>query len=292
MEETAPHTVEPAGADPFRLPELRDEDFRFLSGLVRSRFGINLTEQKRSLVVGRLQKLVREQGFADFSAYCRHLRQQAGDRELDDLVNRLSTNHTYFFREPEHFAFMREVVLPEMKARHREDRDLRLWCAAAATGEEPYSALITMLEFFGPAYAEWDGGVLATDISARALATARRGVYHRERLDQVPPDLRRRYFAPLPGRSEWQVKQRLRADVTFRRFNLIRNDFPFRKPFDLVFCRNVMIYFDQPTRDRLAARFADFITPGGYLFTGHSESLGQEHPRLRYVRPAVYRRVG
>jgi len=274
----------------FPAPELTDDDFSFISHLVRTRFGINLTEQKRSLVIGRLQKLLREKGHPDFHAYRLHLEAGAGDAELDDLVNRISTNHTFFFREPEHFAFMRDTALPEMAARHQRDKDLRVWCAAASSGEEPYSIMITMQEYFGMGYREWNGGLLATDISAKALAAARAGIYPEERLGSLSEGLRRKYFN-RNATGAWQVSDNLRKEITFRRFNLMNESFPFRKPFDMILCRNVMIYFDQPTRDRLVERFARFILPGGYLLIGHSESIGRSHPEFEYVKPAVYRRA-
>lgn len=273
---------------------LTDADFAFLSGLIKQRFGIHLTEHKRSLVAGRLSRMVRERGFADFTAYCDHLRRDANEAELDDLVNRISTNHTYFFRENDHFTFFRDVALPEIRAYHEAKgcRDIRLWCAAASTGEEPYSILLTMREYFGTEYARWDAGLLATDISAKALAVARAGVYPAERLKGMPDAMRRTHFTPEDGGETYRVHEDLRRDIAFRRLNLMNESFPFKKPFDLIFCRNVMIYFDSPTRDALVNRFARWLVPGGYLLIGHSESLGRGNPHFAYVRPAVYRRVG
>ncbi len=271
--------------------ELRDEDFLFISNLIRTRFGINLTEHKRSLITGRLQGLLREMDLPDFQSYRLHLETSTCDKTLDELVNRISTNHTSFFREPEHFAFLRQTILPSLKTarEHTGGRDLRFWCAAASTGEEPYSIIITMLEYFGAEYARWDAGLLATDISARALETARAGIYPDERLRDIPEKLRKAYFTRISS-GEWQVTERVRGEATLRRFNLMNESFPFRRPFDLIFCRNVMIYFDQPTRQALVQRFARFLEPGGYLLIGHSETIGRSNPDFTYVQPAVYRR--
>jgi len=274
----------------FTSTKLGADDFRFINTLVRERFGINLSEQKRPLVIGRLQKMLQLRGFADFHAYRLHLESNAGAAELSDLANQLSTNYTYFFREPQHFTFLREVALPEIKVQHQSDRTVRIWCAAAASGEEPYSIVMTMREFFAAEYGQWDAGLLATDISAKALTAAAAAVYSDEQVRNIPGALQQKYFRRSQDGS-WQVTESLRREVTLRRFNLMNETFPFKKPFDLIFCRNVMIYFDSQTRERLVQRFVQFLLPGGYLVIGHSESLGRAQPQLQYVRPAVYRRV-
>lgn len=269
--------------------ELSDDDFNFIRRLVYDRFGINLTDQKRSLVVGRLRGVLRQKGLADFHAYRLLLEHQATDAELDELINRISTNHTFFFRESDHFVLFEQTILPEMVQRHAQDRDLRIWCAAASSGEEPYSIVITMRNYFGESYKHWNAGLLATDVSAKVLALAREGLYAEDRLKGVTPEDRRRYFARQPD-GRWLVDESLRRDIVYRRFNLMNVSFPFRKPFDVIFCRNVMIYFDQPTRARLVDQFARFVVPGGYLLIGHSESLGRDQGAFEYVKPAVYRK--
>ncbi len=289
------HT-EPAHASPlggrFPCTKLSDADFRYIRDLVQSHFGIHLTEQKRTMVSGRLQKLLREMGLPDFRAYRRHLEISGCEKALDDLINRISTNHTYFFREPEHFTFLRETILPELKA-HRirsKNLDLRIWCAAASSGEEPYSILMTMLEFFGDDYADWDAGLLATDISVDALEAARCGSYSTGRVKGVPRTLLQKYFQKSTT-GDWVVREDVRREITFRRFNLMNEQFPFRRLFDVIFCRNVMIYFNQSTRENLIKKLARHLVPGGYLLVGHSESIGRSNPNFFYVQPAVYRRV-
>ncbi|MBF0245404.1 MAG: protein-glutamate O-methyltransferase CheR [Planctomycetes bacterium] len=272
---------------------LSDEDFRFFTGLIHRRFGINLTQDKRTLLVGRLTKMLREKGIPDFHAYRQLLEGPDGEAELDELVNRISTNFTFFFREPAHFDFFRTVALPEMKARHdcAGSRDLRVWCAAASSGEEPCSIAIAMREFFGTEYGRWSGGLLATDISAQALGVARCGVYPEDRLENMPAALRNRYFTRAADGEGWQVSQAILGDITYRRLNLMNENLPFKSAFDVIFCRNVMIYFDQATRDALVDRLARLIVPGGYLFIGHSESIGRGHAMLDYIKPATYRRI-
>ncbi len=271
------------------MMQITDGEFDNIRKLVYKHFGINLTEQKKNLVVGRLQKLVKQLGFATFHEYYEYVldNQQA----LSELVNRISTNHTFFFRESEHFDFFKSVVLPEISQNHKaaNDYDLRIWCAAASSGEEPYTLMMTMLDYFGSAYSKWDAGLLATDISEKALKSALGGVYPDERVQLVPDIFKSRYMTQV-GSGLWKVNDDIINEVTFRRFNLMNDRFPFKKQFDAIFCRNVMIYFDQTTRDRLVNKLFDITKPGGYLFIGHSETLGRDKTPWRYIKPAVYRK--
>ncbi len=278
-------------ADNFHRPELGEEEFNFIRQLVRQRCGINLTEAKRSLVVGRLQKILREKGMENFTQYCQYLRADGTGKALDELINRLTTNYTFFGREKDHFDFFAREALPAAINRHAQtgDRDLRIWCAACATGEEAYTLAILQMETLGAGYQNWTAGVLATDISAQALAVAKAGIYTSESLQSLPAAWRQRYFARLAD-GRWQVNERLQREVLFRRFNLTNENFPFKKPFDTIFCRNVMIYFDRDVRQRLVRRFWHFLVPEGHLFLGHSESLLQTDG-FAYVRPAIYRRL-
>lgn len=278
-----------AAGDLTGMMGISDSEFGLIRDLVYKHFGINLTEQKKNLVVGRLQKLVKQLGFTTFHQYYEYV--VSNQAALSDLVNRISTNHTFFFREVDHFDYFREVVLPVLTKEHaaRGDYDLRFWCAAASSGEEPYTIAMTMLEYFGREYSRWDAGLLATDISRKALDTAMNGVYPQERVQLIPEPLFNKYMSVLPD-GRVQVNQNLKQEVTFRRFNLMNENFPFKKKFDAVFCRNVMIYFDQPTREALVERIYDITVPGGYLFIGHSETLGRSKTRWHYVKPAVYRK--
>jgi len=270
---------------------ISDRDFRLIRDLVYKRFGINLTQEKRTLLVGRLGKLLRKQGFRSFQDYYKYLLADRTGRALDSLVNRISTNFTFFYRESEHFDFFLFPVLPEMVKRvsGENERDLRVWCAGCSSGQEPYTLQMLMREYFGKRYAMWKAGLLATDISAKALETAMRGVYPEDALKKLPRFLKRRYFRKA-GDGEYGVTDDIKRDITFRRFNLMNKRFPFKKPFHIIFCRNVMIYFDQPTRDALIRRFHENMVPGGYLFIGHSETLGREQALYEYVKPAIYRK--
>ncbi len=270
---------------------ISNEEFARLRDLIHQRFGINLTEQKRSLLVGRLQKLMRKLNLATFTDYYDYLSNDKTEAALGELVDLISTNHTYFNREKDHFDYFFQTALPAVidKLKRENRKDLRIWCAGCSTGEEPYTLLMLMMEYLGTDYASWDAGILATDISDRALTIARRGAYATDRVMQLPENLRKKYFVPA-GPGEMQVCDRVRKEATFRRFNLMNTTFPFKKPFQMIFCRNVMIYFDQPTREALVSRYHKFTEPGGYLFIGHSETLGRSQTLYRYLKPALYQK--
>lgn len=273
------------------LMVISDDEFSRLRNLIHQRFGINLTEQKRSLLVGRLQKLMRTLDLQTFSDYYDYLCNDKTEGALSELVNLISTNHTYFNREKDHFDYFSQVALPRIvdKLKREKRKDLRIWCAGCSSGEEPYTLLMLMMEYLGSEYDNWDAGILATDISDRALTVARRGVYATDRVMQLPEQLRRKYFKAA-GTGEMAVIDKVKREATFRRFNLMNTTFPFKKPFQMIFCRNVMIYFDQPTREALVSRYHRFTEPGGYLFIGHSETLGRSQTLYRYLQPALYQK--
>ncbi|MEW5723353.1 MAG: protein-glutamate O-methyltransferase [Thermodesulfobacteriota bacterium] len=271
---------------------LTDEDFYALSRLVHQKAGINLHEGKKELVRARLAKRIREGGFGDFGRYYRYVVEDESGDELVHLLDAISTNLTSFFREPKHFAFMVEKFLPELeKAKSpRNDRRLRIWSAGCSTGEEAYSIAMTVLDH-SPYFNHGDFKVLGTDLSTRALARALRGVYRFDRVKDIPPDLLRRHFQK--GRGDWtgwyRVKPELGHACVFRHLNFVES-FPFRRPFDLIFCRNVMIYFDKPTQHDLVRRLHQALAEGGYLFIGHSESLTGPGNPFKYVQPTIYRK--
>ena len=273
------------------LGQLTDKEFDDIRRIIYDNFGINLTEQKRSLVFGRLFKLVKSAGYHSFQEYFNYIKNDTSGKAMGDLINRISTNHTFFFREKEHFDFLKNVVLPEIEARNqnRPAKDLRIWCAGCSYGDEPYTYIIVMLEYFKSKYSLWDAGLLATDISEPAIIAAKSGIYSNERIRMVPPQLKAKYFKQI-GADDWVVSDRLKKEITFRRFNLMNQTFPFKKQFDVISCRNVMIYFDQPTRDQLVKRFFQHTITGGYLFIGHSETLRSDSCPYEYIKPAIYRK--
>ena len=272
---------------------LSDSLFQKFSELVYQKCGINLHEGKKALLQARLNKRLRASGLSSYKDYYQYLTTQGDERELRQFLDCISTNLTYFFRESQHFEFLDKVFLPELIENKRRDRSnrIRIWSAGCSTGEEPYSLAMCVASRLREA-GQWDFRILATDISTRVLDVATRGVYAQEKVDKVPPALRQQYFRPSGGNGregDYEVLPLLRSIVAFRRLNL-KEPFPFKGPFDCIFCRNVMIYFDKPTQESLIRKMAGYLDRGGHLFVGHSESLmGLDHP-LTYVRPAIYRK--
>lgn len=270
---------------------LTEVQFERVAALVKDLCGINLNTGKKELVKARLGKRVRESGHRTFDAYLDFVQKDASRNELTYLLDAISTNLTFFFRESAHFDHLRDVVLPGLVQRARAGQPLRLWSAGCSSGEEPYSLAITLVE----AVANLDlldVGILATDLSTRVLAVAKKGVYDEIRFKDMPPVLMQRHFERLTNKHphQYQVAPRVRRLVHFARLNLMQ-DWPMRGPFDVIFCRNVMIYFDKPTQGRLINRFYDILRPKGILFIGHSESLSGIQHKFRYQCPTVYEKA-
>ena len=274
------------------MMKMTDREFRQLRELVYERLGINLTEKKRSMLIGRLQKLLRTSSFKNFQDYYEYLVNDSSMTAMTELINRVTTNYSFFYRGKSHFEFFVQSALPEVVAslKRQNSRDLRVWTAGCSTGEEPYMLAILMREFFGNGYGMWDGGILATDISEKVLNFALEGVYPEDRTKEVPVQLKHKYFNKLTD-GQLAIRESIKREVIFRKFNLKNTNYPFKKPFQMIFCRNVMIYFDKQTRDTLLHRFYEATEPDGYLFIGHSETLGREQNLYKYIMPAVYRRL-
>lgn len=278
----------PQGLSAQAIP-LQDEDFRFIAGFVFERCGIVLGDNKRQLVYGRLLRRLRELGLRSFADYCRRLREQP-EEELDPLSSVITTNVTGFFRQDHHFEYLAGTLLPGLMAKGRGGSPMRLWSAGCASGEEAYSIAMVVLETLGKG-ATSGVRVLATDLSPRALAAAECGVYPLERLRGVSEPRRKRWFSLGIGENAGRarVSAALRSLVVFRQLNLLR-DWPMKGAFDAIFCRNVAIYFDTPTKQRLFARFSRLLAPGGHLFIGHSESLHGVSDAFEHVGRTIYRR--
>jgi chemotaxis protein methyltransferase CheR len=272
--------------------ELSEAEFIRISTYVHQNFGIHLKGEKKDLVKSRLSKKVIEHGYDSYREYFDFVLSKEGSDELINMVDALSTNLTYFFRESKHFDFLKEVVLPEIIREHPgENFSLRVWCAASSSGEEPYTLSMVIKECL-----ETVGGcdfkLLATDISTRMLSKAKQGVYKSEAFKDVPPILHRKYFLRGEGKSQgfYKVKKKLSECITFNYLNLVK-PFPMKGPFDFIFCRNVMIYFDQETQQKVIDRMVLLLRPGGYLFMGMSEGLSGIRHTLKYVQPSIYRKV-
>lgn len=263
--------------------QLTDREFQELVNFIRTNFGINLGK-KRLLIEARLFSVLAEKNISSFTEYFNLIR--SNPEELDTMINRLTTNHTYFMREPRHFEFLKDRILPEL-TKNRADSALRVWSAGCSTGEEAYTAAMVMREWFGP-NSGWDYRLLATDISTRVLEAARLGVYSAESLRNLPREWLTRYFHVREGQV-YVLSEEIKKEVIFRSLNLME-PFPFHKPFDLIFCRNVMIYFDQETKNRLIQKFYDSLKSGGYLLIGHSETVQRDVVPFRYLEPSIYQK--
>jgi chemotaxis protein methyltransferase CheR len=272
---------------------MRDSDYEFIRDLVYNQSRINLGPDKKELVSARLGKRLRATNITSISDYCRFLQEKEGGEELAHLIDAISTNHTYFFRENEHFDFLTGTALPELVKRRATERWPRfnIWSAASSSGEEPYSIAIALAQFFGNS-PTWPWRIEATDISHKILLRAKVGVYREEAVKKVPAPLLRAHFQKGFGPQEgnYRVKPHLLESVTFRQLNLLEGSFPFTEPFQVIFCRNVMIYFDRPTQTELVNKLARQLVPGGYLFVGHSESLSGIKHSLTMLKPAIYQR--
>ncbi len=272
--------------------EIKREEFDKIRGYVYNQIGINLGDEKKALVTGRLQKILRRLKFSTFTEYHNYVTGDKTGEALSELANTISTNHTFFGREKDHFDFFLNVALPEIekKCKANNTKDIRVWSAGCSSGEEPYTLVMLMKEFFGNEYSKWDAGVLATDISLKALGTAKSGLYPQERIGSLQDNFKKKYFQKLPN-GDFEVIESVKKEVTYRRFNLMNPVFPFKKKFDVIFCRNVMIYFDEPTRAILVDKFFDLTVNNGYLFIGHSESLNRAVTRYSYIKPALYKKL-
>jgi chemotaxis protein methyltransferase CheR len=271
-------------------PRITRGDMEKIAGLVYANSGIALRpELKEAMVVARLQRRLRNCGFETFTDYLEHVEGDQSGGELQLLVDALTTNHTGFLREPQHFQFLASVVAPRLLAASAA-RPVLSWSAACSTGEEPYTIAVTLLERM-PQSQHDRIRILASDLATHALDTARAGVYPLDRVTEMPPELLRRYFERGMGAQTGlaRVKRWVRDLIDFRRLNLMTID-SLGHAFDFIFCRNVMFYFDRPARQRVVTMLERHLVPGGFLFVSHSESLSEVQHDLRRCVPGVYQR--
>jgi chemotaxis protein methyltransferase CheR len=270
---------------------LADAEFDFIRHVIAENAGIVLGPNKRQLVQGRLARRLRELELPSYEAYCDHVR-NSGPEELVGLINALTTNVTAFFRENHHFEALSEYMIPEALQRNQASRRLRIWSAGCSTGEEPYCIAMVASAAL-PTGVRWDLKILATDIDSDVVSAAQAGVYPMDRLTTVPQAQLRRCFRKGVGANAGQaiVQPDIARLVSFRTLNLMQQ-WPMTGPFDVIFCRNVMIYFDQATRERLVSRFASLLAPEGYLCLGHSESIHAGTAPFRLVGKTIYRKTG
>jgi chemotaxis protein methyltransferase CheR len=266
---------------------MTDNEFARIVKYTSERYGINLFN-KKVIVEGRLDNYLEAHGYKSYDEYMDSVEADFTGNEAQNLVNILTTNHTYFMRESDHFEFLKEVILPQIREREKNTKDLRIWCAAASSGEEPYTIAMIIKDFFGLDYPNWETSILATDISVKVLEEAVRGVYSEEKVENLPQMWKKSNFIHLPT-GEYQVKPEIREKVIFRQFNLM-NPLPFKRKLQVVFLRNVMIYFDEETKRQLVDKIYDFLEPGGYLIIGSTESINKSNTRFHYVKPSIFRK--
>lgn len=270
---------------------LTRDDMGFIAKLVYEHAGIVIREHKEAMTRGRLARRVKALGMASVAEYCAYLRTSGAADEIPELINAVTTNHTAFFRERHHFDHLRKEVLPRLiQERGGRRGRIRIWSSASSSGEEPYSIAATSRDAIGNR-SDLDFRILATDIDTDILARAEAGVYPAEQFERLPADVRPWLKTePTGSRGEVRISEDLRRLLAFKRLNLI-DKWPMSGPFDVIFCRNVFIYFDTPTKAAILDRFVALLQPGGFLYLGHSESLPQPHPQLRLIGRTIYERT-
>lgn len=255
---------------------------------MKSRYGIDLNN-KKEIVNGRLENYLKTNGWDDYTTYMNDVEADVTGALDKKLVNLLTTNHTFFMRESDHFTYVRQVVLPYLKRKEERTKDLCIWCGAASSGEEPYTLAMVVKDFFGLEQAQWDTKILATDLSTRVLQQAVAGIYTAEQLESVPEAWRRRFFRRSLDGQTYEATQELKDQVLFRQFNLM-DPFTFKRKMHIVFLRNVMIYFDDKTKRELVQKIYDVMEPGGYLFIGQTETLDRQCTPFEMIRPSIFRK--
>ena len=267
---------------------MTQEEFARIYGFLKSRYGIDMI-RKKEIVTGRLGNYIQARGYKNYNDYMNAVEKDNTGEMEQELVNLLTTNHTFFMREFEHFEYMRLEVLPWLKEKEKYKRDLCIWCGASSTGEEPYMLAMLLKEFFGFEHGQWDTKVLATDISTEVLRQAVKGNYTKEQIEKLPERWKRRFVKQSADGACYQVVDEIKKEVIFRQFNLM-NPFPFKRKMHVVFLRNVMIYFDSNTKKELIQKVYDIMEPGGYLFIGRTETFDKSIAPFQMIQPSIFRK--
>lgn len=268
--------------------KMTEEEFQRIYVFLKSKYGIDMA-RKKEIMTGRLENYVSNGGWNSFSAFMDAVQTDATGQLEKRLVGMLTTNHTYFMREFEHFEFLHRIVLPELAKKEARTKDLGIWCAASSSGEEPYMLAMLIKDFFGLDHPNWDTKILATDVSAEILEQAVKGIYTLEQLAEVPNQWRRRYFKPMPDGQHFMVTDEIKREIFFRKFNLM-DPFLFKRKFHVIFLRNVMIYFDNKTKQELIKKVYNSLEPGGYLFIGRTETIDRTVVPFHMIQPSIFRK--
>lgn len=267
---------------------MTEGEFLRIYRFMKSRYGIDLS-RKKEIIEGRLENYIRSNGFSSPSEYMNVVETDITGKWERQLVNILTTNHTFFMREFEHFDFLRQEVLPWLKKKEEAKKDLSIWCGAASTGQEPYMLAMLMKDYFALEHSLWDTKILATDVATDVLRQAIEGKYDSTQIENLPGIWKRRFLHPIEGGKRYEVTQEIKNEVLFRQFNLM-DVFPFKRKMHIIFLRNVMIYFDKETKQRLLQKVYDVMEPGGYLFIGRTETIDRENIPLELIQPSIFRK--
>lgn len=267
--------------------QITDKEFTDLVEFMHKNYGINLIN-KRQLIEGRMSNVLVKMGMKSFSDYITLIK-KGNNEHIETLINRLTTNHTFFYREDNHYKFLKEVILPEHEAKS-VTRNFNIWSAACSSGEEPYTIAMAIDDYFGPKKSLWNTRILATDISQNVLNKAKEAIYQEESLKDLPPAWKSKYLKKLDN-GKYEMIPHIKNEVQFKTFNLMESIPSLQiNKYHLIFCRNVMIYFDMNTKNDLINRLYDALVPGGYLFIGHSETVQRDKSKFNYICPAIYRK--
>ncbi|MGN0507104.1 MAG: CheR family methyltransferase [Lachnospiraceae bacterium] len=267
---------------------MTEEEFLRICRFLKSRYGIDMN-RKKEIMQGKLENYIRIRGFQSYHEYMNSVETDYTGTLERELVNLLTTNHTFFMREFEHFDYLRKVVLPELKQKEDKTKDLCIWCGAASTGQEPYMLAMLLKDYFGLEHQLWDTKVLATDISTQALQQAMEGRYTAEQIAGLPDTWKRRFLQSTDAGKHFEVTKEIKEEVLFRQFNLM-DVFPFKRKMHIVFLRNVMIYFDKNTKSELIQKVYNIMEPGGYLFIGRTETIDRGNLPFELVQPSIFRK--
>lgn len=269
------------------MQEMTEKEFSIISKYIKENYGINLASDKKSLVYSRLKNIIDKKGFESFSEYYDYLVNDKTGEASIIFIDKMTTNHTFFMREVDHFEYLKTIVLPFVET-IAFDKDIRIWCAGCSSGEESYTLEMILTDYF-KTKGKWDTELLATDISTAVLRKAINGIYTKEQIKPLSENWKKSYFKSIND-THVQVVDSIKKKITYRKFNLMEDNFPFKRKFQVIFCRNVMIYFNDETRTKLVKKFYDASEKGAYLFIGHSETLNNIKTDYEYIMPAVYRK--
>ena len=267
---------------------ITDKEFNNIREYAKKSFGINLSNEKKTLVFSRLNSVIKKLGLNNFDEYYNYLKNDKTGEAVKVFMDRLTTNHTYFMRETDHFDYFYQTVLPDIEKKYQDKKDIRVWCGGCSSGEEAYTLQILLSEYFENKPG-WNIDLLATDISTSVLVKASKGVYSKESLEAMDKKWIKKYLREYDSEN-MVFKDDIKRRIIFRRFNFMDDKFSFKQKLHVIFCRNVMIYFDNQTREKVVSKFYDCTIDEGYLFIGHSESLSNTSSNYKYIMPAVYKK--